>query len=203
MTQSSTTEVVVFDLGGVLVRLGGEQALGRLLGEPAHDAVWRIWLTCPWVRRYERGACTRAEFGEGMVAQYGLDLSPEAFLEEFRTWPQGLYEGAAELVQATATRMRTACFSNTNELHWGHQRDAWRLGTLFDHTFVSHELGLVKPDAEAFEHVVEALGCRADQVLFLDDNQLNVDGARAVGLDAHRTVGLEAVRTLLRERGFV
>ena len=197
------TQVVVFDLGGVLVELGGVAALGRLIGQPDHEEVWRLWLTCPWVRRYERGQCTRAEFGEGMVATYGLTLSPDEFLEAFRAWPLGLFEGAAELVVALAPRARTACFSNTNELHWGHQRDAWRLGTLFDHTFVSHELGLVKPDAEAFEHVVEALGCRADEVLFLDDNQLNVDGARAVGLDAHRTVGLDAARTLLRERGLL
>jgi len=96
-----------------------------------------------------------------------------------------------------------ACFSNTNELHWTHQRDAWRLREMFQHTFVSHEMGLVKPDPEAFLHVIEALGCAPDRVLFLDDNALNVDGARAVGIDAHRADGVDAAREILRERGLL
>jgi putative hydrolase of the HAD superfamily len=197
------TEVVVFDLGGVLVRLGGAGALGRLVGESDEEAVWRLWLGCPWVRRYERGLCTRAEFARGMVERYRLPLSEAEFLESFRRWPLGLYEGAAELVAALAPGLRRACFSNTNELHWGEQRDAWRLGGLFHHTFVSHEIGLVKPDREAFEHVLAALGCRPAAILFLDDNAQNVAGARAAGLDAERVLGPAGAREILAARGLL
>jgi putative hydrolase of the HAD superfamily len=197
------TEVVVFDLGGVLVRLAGAGALGRLVGESDEEAVWRLWLGCPWVRRYERGLCTRAEFARGMVERYRLPLSEAEFLESFRRWPLGLFEGAAELVGALAPGLRRACFSNTNELHWSEQRDAWRLGDLFHHTFVSHEIGLVKPDREAFEHVVAALGCRPEAILFLDDNEVNVEGARAAGLDAERALGPAGAREILAARGLL
>ena len=64
-------------------------------------------------------------------------------------------------------------------------------------------MGLVKPDREAFAHVVERLGCPAERILFLDDNQINVDGARAVGLDAEVVKGVDAARALLRERGLL
>jgi len=193
--------VVVFDLGGVLVRLGGVPVLRRLLGIEDDAEIWRLWLESPWVRRYERGQCGTDEFARGMVAEYRLALSPEEFLDAFRDFPLGLFDGAAELVESLA--VRTACFSNTNELHWSHQRDAWRLRELFQHTFVSHEMGMVKPDRDAFEHVVEALGCAPEQILFLDDNAINVEGAVAVGLDAHCTPGLEAVRALLASRGLL
>ena len=195
------TEVVVFDLGGVLVRLGGVPVLRRLLGIEDDAEIWRLWLESPWVRRYERGRCGRDEFARGMTAEHRLPLSPEQFLDAFRDFPLGLYDGAAELVESVG--VRTACFSNTNELHWSHQRDAGRLRELFQHTFVSHEMGLVKPDRDAFEHVVEALGCAPEQILFLDDNAINVKGARAVGLDAHCTRGLEAARALLGTRGLL
>ena len=96
-----------------------------------------------------------------------------------------------------------ACFSNTNELHWDYQSRNWGVGELFDRLFLSFELDLVKPDAEAFEHVVEALGCAPAEILFIDDNALNVEGARAVGIDAERCVGLDAVEALLRSRGLL
>jgi HAD superfamily hydrolase (TIGR01509 family) len=72
---------------------------------------------------------------------------------------------------------------------------------LFDHRFLSHELGLVKPDREIFEHVLARLGCPADRVLFLDDNLINVEGARAAGLHAERARGLAEVRSALARHG--
>ncbi|MGH9065956.1 MAG: hypothetical protein ACRD0J_00290, partial [Acidimicrobiales bacterium] len=45
---------VLFDLGGVLVRLGGDGSLEALCGLRG-EAFWARWLTCPWVRDFERG----------------------------------------------------------------------------------------------------------------------------------------------------
>jgi len=195
------TEVLLFDLGGVLVELTGVPVLGRWAGEERDEDVWRRWLACPWVRRFERGGCTPSEFAAGVVEDWQLGVSPALFLEEFRRWPRGLFPDAEALLDSLAGRLRLACFSNTNDLHWPRFRDELGLGLLFDHHFVSHEMGLVKPDREAFEHVVEALGVAPEQILFLDDNQPNVDGARAAGLDAERAVGVEGARRILATRG--
>ncbi|QJW85440.1 HAD-IA family hydrolase [Ramlibacter terrae] len=54
----------------------------------------------------------------------------------------------------------------------------------FRHVFASHEMGHRKPQPEAFRHVLDAIGVAADEVLFFDDTQENVDGARACGLEA-------------------
>ena len=195
------TEVVVFDLGGVLIELGGTHVLGQLVGERRDDELWRRWLSCPWVRSFERGLCSRTEFAVGFVGEWELPIGPEEFLRDFLAWPRGLYPGAEELVAGLAGRVRRACFSNTNELHWNEQHDADKLNGLFDAVFLSHEMGLVKPDREAFEHVVSKLGCAAREILFLDDNQINVDGAQEVGLDAHRVAGVPEARRVLAERG--
>jgi len=197
------TRVVLFDLGGVLVELGDIDRFGRLIGETEESEIWRVWLHSYWVRRYERGQCSRAEFALGMVAEHGLDLGAETFLEQFLSWPQGLMPGAEELVTGLAPHVRPACLSNTNEMHWNEQVDAPLLQTLFDTRFLSHELGLVKPDRDIFEHVVAGLGCAPEEVLFLDDNQLNVDGARSVGIDAHRVTRVEGCRRVLAAHGLL
>jgi len=62
------------------------------------------------------------------------------------------------------------------------------LGPCFDVRFSSHLIGHLKPDKEAFEFVVAALGCAPERILFLDDNRLNIDGALAVGMQARRTM---------------
>ena len=91
----SGIEVVLFDLGGVLVELGGPPAFGVSEGEGDEAAIWQRWLDCPWVRRFERGQCSAEAFGEGLVADWGLSLSPAEFLDRFARWPLGISEGVA------------------------------------------------------------------------------------------------------------
>lgn len=197
------TTAVLFDLGGVLVELGGVEEFGALVGETRPEEIWRLWLGSPIVRRYERGECSRDEFASGAVEEFGLSLSAEAFLERFLAWPKGLMPGAADLVRSVRVDLHRAVLTNTNELHWNGQLDAAGIRGLFETHFASHELGLVKPDREVFEHVASVLGRPPEEILFLDDNEPNVRGAREVGLDAHRVVGVDEARELLAFRGLL
>lgn len=194
-------EVVLFDLGGVLIELGGTEVLGRLVGDPSEEEIWRRWLGCPWVRRFERGHCDSETFARGMVESWELALSPDRFLELFAAWPKGFYPGARELVASLATHTRTACLSNTNALHTRLRWSSEGVTRLFDACFFSHEMGLVKPDRAAFEHAVDELGCAAEAILFLDDNAINVEAARAAGLRAERTRGPREARAALTLHG--
>jgi putative hydrolase of the HAD superfamily len=192
---------VLFDLGGVLVRLGGVTALQGLAELGSEGEVWRRWLTCPWVRDFERGLCSAGEFAAGVVADWGLPVSPEAFLESFEAWPEDLFDGTTKLVGAVRQRLRVACASNSNALHWERMTSLWQLGTMFDATFLSHELGVIKPDADFFEHVVSAIGEPPGRLVFLDDNEMNVAGASAAGLTAACVRGTDEARSALVELG--
>ncbi|MGH0037262.1 MAG: HAD-IA family hydrolase [Myxococcota bacterium] len=203
MTQAGPTRVVLFDLGGVLVELGGVEMFGGWIGESDEAEVWRRWLGCPWVRRYERGECSTDEFARGMVESWALPIGPDEFLVRFRDWVKGLNEGAAELVGALAPGLVRACFSNTNACHWDHVFHAFGLDEMFERSFLSYRMGLVKPDFAAFAHVVRELDVDPAAVLFLDDNLINVEGARAAGIDAHRAVGVGGARRVLADRGLL
>ena len=56
------------------------------------------------------------------------------------------------------------------------------LTDLFDEIVVSSDVGHIKPNPEIFEIMLERLGIAADEAIFIDDNQSNVDGAEAVGI---------------------
>jgi putative hydrolase of the HAD superfamily len=81
--------------------------------------------------------------------------------------------------------------------------DDLKLGAAFDHHFVSHLTGRIKPDVDAFQEVVESLGCRPEHVLFLDDNILNVEAAKRFGIQAMRVQGIGETRRALIERGII
>jgi HAD superfamily hydrolase (TIGR01509 family) len=194
-------EVVLFDLGGVLVDIGGIGDLGAFAGESSEDELWRRWLACPWVRRFERGHCDADSFSRGMVDSWSMPIEPEVFLEAFASWPRGLLPGARELVRSISTTSRVGCLSNTNAIHADRHWTEFGIADLFEERFLSHEMGLVKPDRAAFEYVVEALECPAERILFLDDNQINVEGARAAGLRSERAQGIDDARSILASIG--
>jgi glucose-1-phosphatase len=193
--------VVVFDLGGVLADFGGLGPLREMSGIDSDEELWRRWLTSEPVRRFERGAGTDEEFAAALVAEWRLPMGPAELLAAFPGWLVGPYDGAADLVREVAARTRVACFSNTNRIHWEAGVAQWPLIKEFERAFVSFQIGAVKPDPEAFEVVVRDLGVPAGQTLFLDDNQLNVDAARSVGMQSHRALGVAGARAALVAAG--
>jgi HAD superfamily hydrolase (TIGR01509 family) len=196
----SGIDAVVFDLGGVLADFGGVGPMRTLARIDTDAELWSRWLTCEWVRRFERGHCSADEFAVGLLEDWRIDVEPAAFLADFSDWLVGPYDGAAELVRDASAVAVVACLSNTNAVHWQAGAAQWPLLHLFDQTFLSFQLGMVKPDDEIFERVVTDLGTTPNRVLFLDDNELNVSAARRVGLQALEVRGVEEARAALVNR---
>ena len=56
------------------------------------------------------------------------------------------------------------------------------LDDYFHRAYYSHLMKKRKPDAEIFEQVLEENGLQANESLFLDDNEANIAGAKALGI---------------------
>lgn len=196
----STFDHVLFDLGGVLVDFRGVSSLAERLGRPL-DEVADDWLASPVVRAFERGDMTTAEFIQRIQAELQLDLEEQDLRLEMAGWLPGLLEGAAELIaDLRATQMPISCLSNTNDFHW-RRMQSWGVDSWFDHRLLSHEIGMVKPDAEIFEHACLRLDTTASRILYFDDHPANTAAARASGLRAVQVVGPQAARAALEREG--
>lgn len=95
------------------------------------------------------------------------------------------------------------CISNSNALHWERQASVLGLGEIFDVRFLSHEVGLIKPDRELFEHVAATLGVAPPRIFFLDDNEMNVVAACATGIRASVARGVAEARSALLAAGIL
>ncbi len=198
---TDAVRIVLFDIGGVLARFRGLEVLRELTGAGSEHEVAARWLMSPWVRRFESGGCTDEEFALGVVQEWQLPYSATEFLDRFPDWLDEPFEGAERMVRETAERIPVGCLSNTNALQWRTKISHWTLAERFTHRFLSFELGAVKPDRLIYERVIERLPAAPDLVLFLDDNPLNVEGARAAGLRAEQAEGVAQARAALARHG--
>ncbi len=197
-------DVVLFDLGGVLIELAGVAKMlewAPALGST--DELWRRWLHSEAVRRFETGRIGRDEFAVSLVEEFALPVPHGEFIEAFTWWPRAVFPGALELLAQMRSRYRIASVSNTNEIHWERFANAWSLADAFHHNFPSHQVGKLKPDADYFEHVLAELGVPAHRVLFIDDNTINVEAAARLGLVARRVVGVDGARAAFTELGLL
>lgn len=85
-----------------------------------------------------------------------------------------------ELVGTLRERgLLVAALSNVNSTYTG--SNAERKG-IFSQTFLGAEIGILKPNAEIYTYVLNKLGVKPEEAVFIDDSIENVQGAEGVGI---------------------
>ncbi len=179
-------DLVIFDLGRVLIRLAADRpdaaAMAGVDLPPLSEDAWRKWET---IRDdHETGRISFDQFADRLAPVSGLDRGQHAALYE--GWLRGPYPGVEELVdELRAGPTRLACLSNTNDFHWSLMtapagNNALPMDKLH-HRFASHLVGSAKPDAAIYEHVERETGVEPGRMIFFDDSPANVEAARARG----------------------
>jgi glucose-1-phosphatase len=196
-------ELLLFDLGGVLVEYTGLRDVRRLLNRDLNDDEFArlVTATARYWGEFECGRMTTDEFLDEFVSVWPLAVSQERLQAEFATWTRGLLPGAEETLAELRPRYRLAALSNSNPLHWRRIMGDPVLPTLMERVFGSHEIGWRKPSPQAYEHALAELDVRAQQTMFFDDLQDNVQAARDLGMRAYQVAGVEELRRRLRELG--
>jgi len=90
-------------------------------------------------------------------------------------------EKVLELIKNLKGKVKTACLSNTNEVHFQAHEEQGHL-TYFDSTFGSFQIGKIKENAGAFDKVLERLNVKPAEAILIDDDDKNIANAKANGL---------------------
>lgn len=190
-------------MGGVLIEIAGEREMLALLGSNwTREEMWRRWLASPVVRAHETGKITADAFADGLIAEFDLDIDRQGFQASFDRWIVGPFADTFALLDQARQRHRTVLATNISRSHW----DAIaRSGVLerIDVVAASFDIGKIKPDADYFHHALELAGAPAEDAIFLDDNEINCVGARAVGIEAHCVRGADEARHVLIACGWI
>jgi HAD superfamily hydrolase (TIGR01509 family) len=177
---------VVFDFGGVLIRWAPRPVVNSLYADEALQAriMREVFQHVDWLE-YDRGTFAERDLVGRFAARTGeSEASMVKLLEAVRESLQPL-EDTVKLLSDLAVR-QVPLYGLTN-MHGEtfkflkRRDDFW---SLFKGVVVSGEIRLVKPDRRIFEHLLSEHGLRAEDVVFIDDLEANVLGARSAGLHA-------------------
>lgn len=201
-------QVLLFDLGNVLVDLGDTDKLNKMLASHDNEKdAWLKWLASPSVKAFDTGQISLADFAGSLIEEIsGVKASAEQvaqFSHEFTHWPQGLFEGALALVDSVKPHIHRGILSNTNAAHWPRLMQEMKLAGHFDSYFASHHLAAAKPDVLIYQKVLAQLKVKPEHVLFIDDNQINVDAAHSLGIRAHRVKGVIEAKSVLQDYNMI
>ena len=178
-------DALLFDLGRVVLDIDFSRTLACWAGhagcEPS-DIVARF-VRDEAYRHHEIGKISDEAYFDSLRASLDIAITDEQFLEGWNAIFAGEMPGIAPLLARAAGRLPLYAFSNTNAPHVEHFSKAYAdLLGYFREVYLSSAIGLRKPDAAAYDHVVNAIGVPASRIVFFDDLAENVEGARARGL---------------------
>jgi epoxide hydrolase-like predicted phosphatase len=182
---------VVFDIGGVLEitpDLGVTRQWEERLGLPAGGLNERMYEA---FMAGSIGTITLDDVHAALRDRLGLD---DRQLEEFMAdlWREYLGTANTELIEyarGLRPRYRTGIISNSFVGAREREQAAYGFEDLVDQIVYSHEAGMSKPDPRIYALACARLGVRPEEIVFLDDSDLCVAGARESGLHAIRYDG--------------
>jgi putative hydrolase of the HAD superfamily len=199
-----SADALLFDLGRVVLDIDFSKAIAcwaRHAGcEP--EAIVARYVRDEAYRLHEVGKISDEDYFASLRASLGIGISDAQFLEGWNAIFAGEMPDIANLLPRAAKQMPLYAFSNTNRPHVDYfSKEYAALLCHFREVYLSSSIGLRKPDAEAFDHVVAAIGVPAHRIVFFDDLAENVEGARACGLTAVHVTSPKDVGNALRALG--
>jgi putative hydrolase of the HAD superfamily len=196
---------VVFDYGLVLTGPQDPEAhamLMRITGLPLEQFESLYWADR---HAYDEGKLSGVAFWQKIIDDGNLPLGQDA-IKELNRWDAAMWttENPSMLDWQQALKehgLLTAILSNIG--------DSVTEAVLREHAWVerfdvlvwSYQLLMAKPEPAIFSYVLDKLGTRPEETLFIDDRRVNIDAARALGIVAFEFTTAERLRADLIAAG--
>ncbi|MBE6763184.1 MAG: HAD family phosphatase [Ruminococcaceae bacterium] len=199
---------IIFDFGNVLARFEPREMAAMFVSDPQDiELLTETVFDRLYWNEADAGTITDEETKTAFCARLPERLHDVA-CDIYDAWPTLLppVEGMTALVQELkAQGYPLYLLSNISNKFADEYRDIPSLAqlfSLFDGLVFSAPIGLVKPHCEIFEHLLTRFSLNAEECVFIDDSQNNIDGCEAVGIHGILFDGdAAALRKTLKERG--
>ncbi|MCE5208762.1 MAG: HAD family phosphatase [Chloroflexi bacterium] len=177
-------EVVVWDMGGVLIRTkdpSPRQELAEWLGMTV-DEVYSIVFENDSARNATLGRISEEDHWNTIQNRLGLGFED---MQDFRTafWGgDGMDQALFDYIQSLRPRFRTALLSNAWSGARQVMKERYNMLSAFDVSIFSAEIGLAKPDPAIYHYLLDRLAISPEKTVFIDDVKENVESAINVGM---------------------
>jgi putative hydrolase of the HAD superfamily len=196
---------VIFDYGMVLSGPPDPEAhaaMMRITGLPAEKLDPLYWADR---HAFDEGKLTGEAYWRDILRQAGLTLGPSA-IAELLDWDARMWMtlNPAMLAWQGALKARgilTAVLSNIGDSVQQAMERELKWLSRFNVLVWSYRLRIAKPDPAIYRYTLEKLGTQPAETLFIDDRQVNVDAAAALGMKALAFTTVDQLRADLIVQG--
>ena len=188
--QKSKTRNIIFDLGGVLLNINpllSMLELERISGIAKEDLILKFTETHIF-EKFDTGSLSDVQFRSELCLIMNRKVNDT---EIDRVWNELLLDfplPRVELLQQLRKNYRIYLLSNTNIIHFRHYTAEFyknygiQMADLFDRLFLSHEIGIHKPDEGIYTHTIQKAGIIPSETIFIDDSLANIEAAGHLGI---------------------
>lgn len=168
-------KAIVLDMYGVIVKQTGDdfvpyvqQTFPDLKPEEIYD---------PWFKA-DIGELTSLEVWSQIGFQGDLEKIEKEYLDTIE-----LSDGFLDFIKVARKQFKLAIISNDSSRWSKYLREKFNLNQYFDVISISGDLRMQKPDKRIFQLTIKKLAVRAEDCLYIDDREGNLEAARKVGMN--------------------
>lgn len=187
MVSLSDFDTIIFDFGGVILDIDPDLSRRRFVEMLGMEKA-RLLETEQLPQLYEKGNISRTEFVERINRIAGTNIPETEIIAAWNAMLLNYKPARIEWIKRLHQNHKLLMLSNTNDAHFKyfHNKLMDEYGVtfyqLFDHVYLSHEMGMLKPSHEIYETVIREQQLNLQRTLFIEDTERNVAGAQEVGL---------------------
>jgi putative hydrolase of the HAD superfamily len=208
MKDFSSIKNIVFDLGAVIIPIDFEKTFQAFstLSKISVEEIKRRYQSTTIFLEFEKGIIGNYAFLRELRTLLEVDntVSNQMLIDAWNALLLPIPKERIDRIKVLASTYRLFLLSNTNPIHI---KDVNRilvectevsaLENLFETTWYSYDLGLIKPDTSIYETILRIKELKANETVFLDDNADNIRGAVLTGISAlHVTEQLHLLEQL-------
>lgn len=182
---------IILDLGGVILNIDYQATAKAFteLGIQNFSEVYSQALQTSLFDDFETGKIDTPIFVAALQQLAGMPLAEQDIINAWNAMLLDFPLRRLQVLQQLQLHYDMVLLSNTNEIHeaafnkiLNDRHGIPNIGVFFDKVYLSHRVGLRKPDVGIFKRILDDTGFAASQTLFIDDSIQHVEGARKAGI---------------------
>ncbi|MBN1182505.1 MAG: HAD family phosphatase [Bacteroidales bacterium] len=182
---------IIFDLGGVILNLNPQATIDRFkdTGMDNVEEFYSLTYHADFILDFETGKITTDDFRRRIREISKIPITDDQIDFAWSGMLLDIPKERVNLLLKLNETYRIFLLSNTNPIHIHYFNERVKkdhgvegLEALFEKCYYSSDIGYRKPNAKAFQFVLDKEGIKPEETLFVDDILYNIEAAVRLSL---------------------